>query len=911
MRTNSIYQIILNCVAFVFLIPLVVNAQTTGKIAGKVLDAETGEPLMGANVIVEGTHFGAAASMDGSYYIINIPPGKYSVKFMMIGYQTLTIQDVSVSVNRTFELNARLNVSVIEGQEVVITARAMEIRKDQTSSIRNVSAEDIGKLPVENMNAVVSMQPGVVAGHFRGGRSTEVTYMVDGIQVDEAFGGEGKAITIEPEAIQDLEVITGTFNAEYGRAMSGVVNAVTREGGSTLHGSFSGSLANYLTPHDEIFPGLNKNNLTLNTSSDYKLQLHGPIYKDNFTFFINFRHQFRNGHLNGIRRFNPWDYSDFTSSDPAYWHVEHTGDNKYVSMRWKKSTTYLGKLAYKPFSNFKITGLFTLNDEVRQGYSHYYKYNPDARGYNYHTSYMAALTFNHMLTRSLFYELKVSRVDNRYENYKYDDPIDSRYLHPRYRGTGHAGFATGGTTRPGKRMSYFIDTNLKLDLTWQLNQHHNLKSGVLYIDHHINQDRIDVRNKWSGLPEENIMVVDSTGKVHWPFYELEIVPKTDRTMGIYKVDPYEFSAYLQDKLEFDELVINVGVRYDYFNSDQVYPTDRRNPSNQLNLPDSMMTSYKKARPQTQLSPRLGLAYQLSKVAVLHFSYGHFFQMPPMYALYENNIFRVPVNDFGTTMGNAQLHPQKTISYEIGLWQELMIGMGLEVALFYKDIYDLLSTKIISTYNQIEYGLYTNKDYGNARGLEVKWDYAYAGLTANINYTLQYTKGNADNPRQTFTRAGNSMDPIKRFIPMSWDQRHTLNVTVGYNISNYGATLTGYFNTGTPYSYSPLPESPLSLVNLYQNNDYQPIGYKVDMTAYYKFKLFNTYKARITLNVYNLLDRLNPLWVYSDTGQPYTTIVREAQLAMHHSDFNDYYDRVKNPTAYSAPRQVKLGLGIEF
>ena len=236
------------------------------------------------------------------------------------------------------------------------------------------------------------------------------------------------------------------------------------------------------------------------------------------------------------------------------------------------------------------------------------------------------------------------------------------------------------------------------------------------------------------------------------------------------------------------MVINIGLRYDYFYSDQVYPTDRRNPSNQLNLPDSMMTMYKKADPQTQLSPRLGLAYQLGSRAVLHFSYGHFFQMPPMYALYENNIFRVPVNDYATTMGNAQLHPQKTIQYEIGLWQELLKGLGVEVSLYYKDIYDLLSTRIISTYNQIEYGLYTNKDYGNARGMELKVDFNYAGLFSNINYTLAYTKGNADNPTQTFTRAGNSMDPIKRLIPISWDQRHTFNVTLGYATGKYGTLL---------------------------------------------------------------------------------------------------------------------------
>ena len=913
-------QLIFFKIIVILLFPMMIYSQTTGKIAGKVEDAASGEPLMGANIIVDGTYLGAAAGLDGSFYIINLPPGKYVVKVRMIGYQAMVFTDVLVSVNRTSGLNVKLKAAVIEGEEIIVTAQTMEIKKDQTSSIRNVSADKIEKLPVENIEQVVNMQAGVVAGHFRGGRNTEVSYLIDGVQVDDSFlgvDGSGnpiasrQAINLETESIQDLEVITGTFNAEYGRAMSGIVNAVTKEGGNSYHGSFSSSFANFFTPHDDIFVGLNKSNFSLNLSQDYKFQLQGPIFKNNLTFFINYRYQNKNGHLNGIRHFNPWDYSDYNSTDPTDWHIENTGDSEYVSMSQGRNISLLGKLAFKPFTNVKLTGLFTLNDDESQGYSHYYKYNPDGRGHSFHKSYMAAFTLNHMLSKSLFYELKISYVDNSYESNKYEDPLDDRYLHPRYRGSGHSGFATGGMIDPGKNMSYYKDINIKYDMTWQVNQHHNIKTGVLYINHDINKDRIDVLNKWSGLAVENFMYIDETGKAIWPFYDLEIVPKTDKTMDVYKVNPYEFSAYIQDKLEFDELVMNIGVRYDYFNPEQKYPTDRRNPSNQLNLADSMMTDYKKADPQIQLSPRIGLAYQLSEVAVLHFSYGHFFQMPPMYSLYANNIFRVPVSDFGTTMGNTQLHPQKTITYEIGMWQELMPGMGLEVALFYKDIYDLLSTQIISTYNQIEYGLYTNKDYGNARGLELKWDYNFRGFSTYINYTLQYTKGNADNPRQTFTRAGSSMDPIKRLIPMSWDQRHTFNATVGYYKDNYGATMTGYYNTGNPYTFSPLPESYLSLINLYENNDYMPTGYKVDLTAYYSFVLFGNYKARLTLNIYNLLDRLNTSWVYSDTGQAYTTVVREASIAQHRSDFNDYYDRVENPTAYSAPRQIKLGFGITF
>lgn len=885
--------------------------QTTGKISGTVIDDQSGDPLPGANITLVGTQIGAAAGADGSFFIINVLPGVYTVRIQMMGYQAYVLTEARVSVNRTLDISARLKQTVIEGSEVVVTADKIQVKKDQTSSVRNVSADEMALLPVEGLGEVINMQAGVVNGHFRGGRNTEVTYMIDGMQVDNSFYGSYGAVSVEKEAVQDLEVITGTFNAEYGRAMSGVVNAVTKEGGNAFHGAASGSFANYATSHTDVFPGLGSS-FGLNLSQDYKVQIEGPLLRDRLTFFLNYRKQNLNGHLNGIHRFNPWDFNNFPSDNSEEWHSEHTGTGDYVSMDHDVYDNFTGKLAFKPGKNIKLSAMYTYNGGSNKDYNHYYKYNPFALRTYYNTSHYGSLSLNHMITPSLFYDLKVGYLENSGGSYLYEDPIDPRYVHPKYTGTGTSGFATGGNDSPGKSRDTFQDANLKFDVYWQANKSHSFKGGFLYTNHHIDRSRIDVRNVYSGLSMENDRVQDfETGKISFPFYQLELMPITNRTMDVYQVRPYEYSGYLQDKMEFNEMVINLGVRYDYFNSNQVYPSDRRNPANQLTLPDSMMSVYPKAPPQTQTSPRFGLAYRLSDQAVLHISYGHFFQMPPMYALYANNIFRVPVDDYGTTMGNTLLKPQKTIQYEIGIWQELISGMGLELALYYRDIYDLLSTKIISTYNQIEYGLYTNKDYGNARGLEVKWDYAFGNYFVGVNYTLAYTRGNADNPMQTFTRAGSSMDPITRLIPMSWDQRNTFNITGRYAAKTWGAAMIGYYNSGTPYTYRPLEISPLSLINLYENNAYKPSGYTFDLSAYYNFPLFGRFKGQILLNIYNLFDRKNPVWVYADTGQPYTTIIFDSDRSNHRSDFNTFEDRVQNPTAFSAPRQIKLGFGILF
>lgn len=890
-----------------------IYAQTTGKIAGKVTDKKTGEPLVGANIVIDGTTRGAAAGLDGEFFIINVPPGIYTLKIQMMGYKIMRYDKVHVSVNRTTDVDVKMHATIIEGEEIVVQAEKVAIKKDQTSTVRNVSSDQIDMLPVESVGAVVAMQAGVVNGHFRGGRSSEVAYLIDGVEVTESFGGEGRSVDLEPEAIQDLEVITGTFNAEYGNAMSGIVNAVTKEGGAKIHGSASASLGNFFTPNNDIFIGLKNSEITRN--QDYKFQLSGPIWGNGIAFFTNVRYQDNKNHLNGVRRFNVDDYSDYSADNSDEWITTNTGDSSFIPMTRSKNLSFLGKVTLKPYSNFKVSLLYNYNDDEWHGYDHGYKYNPDGMAISYRSTNLYTINLNHMLSPKLFYELKLSYMNTYNGWYVFEDPLDSHYLHDAYHNNSGPGFYTGGQEK-GHSERTMKDLSSKFDLTWQVNQRHSLKTGVLYTKHNLDNHWSEIRNKYLGTDEEGEYYYDyEKQKLIFPNYQSVIYPNSSIYSDIYRVKPIEVSGYIQDKMEFNEMVINLGIRYDYFNPKTEYPSDRRNPANQLDLPDTLMSTYPDAQPQTQVSPRFGLSYQLGNTALLHFSYGHFFQMPPMYAIYENNSLQVAPNDYTTTMGNCQIKAQRTVQYEIGLWQEIMRGMGVEVALFYRDIYDLLSAKIISTYNQIEYGLYSNKDYGNAKGLEIKYDFVRDNFSAYVNYTLQYTRGNADNPTQTFNRAGESRDPVSRLIPMSWDQRHTLNITVGYNTADYGVTLTGYYNSGTPFTWLPMDDDLIRRgilrVNLYPNNNWQPSRYSVDLSSFCDLMVIKDMKFRLTLNVYNLLDRLNDEWVDARSGRAYTTIIRETDVGKHKSDFNDYLDRVQNPSMYSAPRLVKVGLGVVF
>jgi outer membrane receptor protein involved in Fe transport len=894
--------------------------QTTGKISGSVRDRNTGTALPGAIVFITGTNRGAAADPQGEFFIINLPPGSYDVEARMMGYSSTLIKDVRVAVNRTTPLDINLAATVIEGEVVTVQAEKMALKKDQTSSIRNISSEDIALLPVESVSTVIQMQPGVVGSHFRGGRSNEVTYLIDGISVTDAYNNNSQTSNVNPEVVEDVEVITGTFNAEYGNAMSGVVNVITKDGGNDFKGSISVNLGNYLTPHKDIYWGLS--NGQFDRIQDLKNALSGPIIRDRLYFVGNFRYNKNKGPYNAVRHFRVDDYSNFSETDQESWHYEHTGDSTIVPFGFGDWYDLFGKLTFKAGSSIRLGASLTYNKGDGQAYAHQAIYNPDGHTGWHNATTMATLQLNYMLSKTAFYEVKASLSDYWTGNYLYENPLDSRYIHDQYRQLNGSWFETGGQDKGHYNRSE-LKYNLKGDFTWQVNKQHSLKSGFDFTRFKLDQSSYLIGNAYAGSGIENDFYLvpggrDSLGDGSpapnrtYPNYTPVLYGNESIYTDCFVVKPIQAAFYLQDKMEFNMMVVNLGIRFDYFDPRTVYPSNYRNPGNQTDIGNPERQSrYINADPKYQISPRLGLSYDLGGSALLRFAYGHFLQLPPMNYFYQNSAFTIGTDDYGTVIGNAQLHPQKTIQYEIGLYQQLTSQMNLEVAVWYKDIYDLVTATVFTTYNQRRYGIYTNKEYGNARGLEIKYDLHYNGLTAGLNYTWSHAKGVADNPSSTFDRLGNEQDPVNKLIPMSWDQRHTLNVSLGYNTKKFGASLLCFYNSNTPYSWSPITQSPLRAINLFPNNQYMPSKFSVDLNAYYDLASLHGVRFRVTLLVYNLLDRKNEEWVSSETGRAYSAIVQESDLASFHNAFAEYERTYQDPTAFAMPRQVKLGFGITF
>ncbi|MBX2820714.1 MAG: TonB-dependent receptor, partial [Rhodothermaceae bacterium] len=203
-------------------------AGETGKIAGRVTDAQTGEPLPGVNVVLVGSTQGAVTDADGYYSIIKVKPGTYSVQASIVGFARYTVQNVRVQIDRTTEVNFSMSEETIEAGEVIVIAERDVVQIDRTTTTSYVDSEQLDVLPVTNVQEAIELQAGVVQGRFRGGRAGEVAYLVNGVPINNVYD-RGASFQVEQNMVNTIEVISGVFNAEYGQALSGVVNIVTKD----------------------------------------------------------------------------------------------------------------------------------------------------------------------------------------------------------------------------------------------------------------------------------------------------------------------------------------------------------------------------------------------------------------------------------------------------------------------------------------------------------------------------------------------------------------------------------------------------------------------------------------------------------------------------------------------------------
>lgn len=895
--------------AVMAILPTLSFAGISGKIAGRITDSGTGEALVGVNVVVDGTFLGASTDLDGHYSIINVPPGTHNLTATYVGYQEHRILGVKVTVDQTTGVDIALIPTVLESEEVVVYAEKPIVEADRTFSTSTVDRNDIEVMPVTRMDEIVEKQAGVVDGHFRGGRKGEVLYMLDGIPLQDSYDGT-QSTQVNNSVVQELQVITGTFNAEYGQAMSGVVNMVSREGGNRLMGSFSVEVGDYLSSHNDIF--YNISDVSPDGITDYEATLSGPMpLIEGTSFFLNGRWEDNQGWLYGQRR---WALEHpVVLTDSGWVVIPQFGDGEPVPMNPDKNLYLYGKLTHQLSPKIKLHYSSLWSDRDYRDYDHYYKYIPDGDYQRFRQGRTNMLKMTHTLNSSLFYELGISDTYTEYHHYVFENPYDPGYVNPAYLEMNPAYTLEFGGTKM-EHFRRFTDTyTFQGNLNWQINPVHLLTTGFKADFHTLYYHSYDI------VDSENWYIEDPYTPSPIPFDPV-IRDVTYIENDQYLHHPWEGAVYVQDKIELKNLIVNAGLRFDYFDPVGKVLADPKDPDIYHPLlqehqddtyAERLTYWYKATTPKMQLSPRLGAGYPISDSGVLHFAYGHFFQRPNFEFLYTNPEFQLEYGTgLRTVMGNADLQVQKTITYEFGLQQGLGRDISVDVNLFYRDIRSLVSTDtIIATYEAgTQYSQYVNRDFGAVQGITLTFDKRYSNnVSASVDYTFQIAKGNASDPQDAYNASKGDKEPVKQLLPLDWDRRHTMNANFNYVVPNdWGLSFIGTLGSGLPYTTE---EQNVQLT--FENDGRKPMYWNLDFSAFKDFLPWKNknYKMTLTLLIKNLFDTLNENDVYKDTGR--ATYTDEPSPSLEVPSINTFEEFFTRPDYYSRPREVRLGLKFQF
>jgi hypothetical protein len=911
-------------ISFLIILLSTTTLAQSGKISGRVIDGATSEPLPFVNILVEGTNLGAASDINGFYSIIGVPPGVYSIRASAIGYNAQTVQQVRVSIDLTSDVNFELfEVSIELKEDVIVVATRPLITKDLTSSTAIISADDISVLPVTEFQEVLQLQAGIVGGSVRGGRRGEVVYAIDGVPVTDVYDGS-TVVDVSTSSIQELQFVSGAFNAEYGKALSGYVNIATKDGSNRFDGSVTSYIGDYVSSNTRIFRDINSLNPV--AIRNFEGNLSGPIIKNTLFFYVNARYIYFGGWLKGQRNYNPWN---ITVNNGAAFPIEERyllsanetgrGDGEIVSMNWNEKIYGQGKLTFRPFTDIRLNYTYILDDVEYRDYDHSFAYNPDGDYKRFRTGHTNLLSLTHTLSANSFYTASFSYFFKRYKQFVYENPFDTLYTNDILLGQQPAevpSFRTGGT-QAGHFKRLTSTYGAKIDFTSQIDQINMLKFGIEFNYHNLGFDDIFLL--------QPLGVEDPRTTLN-PFVRRYIpdINNPNENLGINKYirNPIEFSAYIQDKIELKEMIINVGVRVDYFKPDGkilVDPSDpdiyrpKREENIALSLEERRAKWYKDPSNKIQLSPRLGVAFPITERGKIYFSYGHFFQIPNFELLYTNPDYKFgPGTQNVGIAGNPDLKPQQTISGEVGLQQALNDELTVDITGYFRDIRNLAGTRAdeirifggASSYSQ-----FVNSDFGFVKGLVLSLNKRLSqNWSATVDYTFQSAKGNASDPAATRNARAGGQQPEIQLIRLDWDQTHTVNTTFAYSSDDdWGFSMIGSYGNGFPYT----PRSIFNVSALLTNSELKPPFLNVDLRAYKDFN-FGPIRVSLFTRIYNLFDISNEVNVYNDSG---TAEFSEEEYARRRegnpelvNTFDEFY---RNPTFYSEPRRIEVGATVFF
>ena len=977
-------------------------AQTTGRISGKVVDQQSGEPLIGANVLVEGTSYGAATDVNGEYLISQIPAGTYNIKASYIGYQNVVVRGVSVVAGLTQNVGFKLPSSAIATGEVVIVSKKPLIQKSATNAIRIVGSEDLQSLPVRNISDIVALQPGVVQQNgltfIRGSRPDETGYMLEGADVKNVLSRNGGSLVdVTPDALQEILVQAGGYTAEYGNANAGIVSQDFRTGTDQYHVSVRAETDNFGNYPGKKFLGTYSYGY-----SDYVLTVSGPIYTKKLKLFLSGENHFVRDYTPHFFDSNPATFSDgapmaTTKVHDTGFYGGNTSDYQYLTWdggniagRMDNRYTLNGTLLFNnnPLT-IRVAGAYTFSKRRSNSPDIVSMFDTQRLPITDNSNMLLNAKATYLLTPNSFIEANLNFYDSHSKTYdpyfkdnflSYSDSLANAqngftfynyFTSPVSYDFYGFPFDRPGATLTGLTKNHNSYIGGSVAYTAQIEKH-SIKVGGSY-------QRWTVRHWGNGSPSNTLSSLrqNPDAAANKDSLEAYIGNALYRNFNNYGYDvfgneinsgdfapkhPVLASAYVEDRIEVSDLIINAGLRYDYINMDSWSWTNPLLPvvNDQTHLIPS--SAIGQGSTFSYISPRLGFSFPVTDRTVFHMQYGKFVQQPSLDVAYRG-MYQAAQQLTGSNLFTNPIaydpKPIRTTQYEIGFSQQFTDFAAFDVTAFYKDIKGQLQYAAVLTAPgaaRSKYNVFANQDFSTTEGLELSLKIRRIDrVRAEINYTFSNAEGT-----NSFSGSGIGSTEVNGdvptvLIPLTYNQTHRGSIVLDYRfgkddggpiLQQLGLNLLFTFNSGHPFTYAQdlgLGQSSawtggLIPVGSGDTRGRRPIGPINSATTPWVYNLnlridktVDIYNFNVNFYVYvqNLLNTKNVENVYQKTGNAYDDgflnstagqqIISGSRYTQRFADLYQALNLTNREAAmsvygydlFSAPRQLRLGVLVNF
>ncbi len=914
------------------LAPGVVRAQS-GSIAGTVTDAGSGRPLLYINVIVVGTSLGALTQGDGSFLIKYVPIGNQTVQASCPGYRTESLS-VPVGAGLVAEVKFRLQQTVAKTEkEVAVTAKRPLVDVKKASTTRSFDENELKSMTVQpTLDSVVEQQPGVTREnneiHIRGGRSDETLYIVDGIQMRDLLSGTSSGSNVSARSVAEVNIITGGFDAKYGQALSGVIEAKLKEGTQSYKG-WLGVQTDALigTRHTGLYEAEYGGPFGLLGTLLHPL---GAADQSRPTFYLDVGVDLEDGYLPSIKDVSGHDHLDSSYHESilgqnvrygSFFYPRANNDWRVVfKTAWKASTRH--KFSFSLTKSLAFDQGFGDTDpsEVDRNVDHYpWEFGSNTPGqYGFDRYYTAtkdlnsaSLSWIQNLRSDLIHTLRITRFFSaRHQDVRglswnqYNVEADS-VLWAVNRNLDRPYFKDAGDATEYR--DQFVDT-WSLDSDWIKNwRKHDIRWGL-----HAQYETV----QYLSLDATTVSQEHPLGTA----------------FDLFRVTPNTGAFYVQDRVEQEGLIAGVGLRYDYWFPGQQVEDEFRDlahpPYDETTREEWLAGTHSLFghRYKGHLSPRIQVSHPISEHDHLFFNYGHFSQRPAYYYVY-SRIQSQPGQEF-PDIGNPNLNPEISVQYELGAEHQFQSDMAVKASLFYKDIYDYptSATVTLPTSGQSSYFVYISRDYARASGVELELRKRSGNHTSfSAAYTYSLARGKNSDPNDLaliHALGGNTAETDVGEVNMWWNRPHKLTLWFDYKIPEgdhearpLGVRLPADVELNLYYLLqSGVAYTPYDVMGNQTGPDYSrngPAETTLDGTLSKGLHLAGR-RWELSLRAYNIFDARNLTSVGSidpATGKLYQV----GQGTLAHSSYSLAYliNKYSDPSLRSAPRYLRMGVGVDL